>query len=233
MALTVCVTAFNEAGNIEGLAADLDFAMRLSTDSRAVIIDNGSADHTWELLQKYFSGDSRITIHKLEENHGYGGGLRAAVELAQTDYVLLLSADRQYTPRDLQAAISVHDRLDYPVFLIGKRVKRYDPFQARMVSKGYSLLMRMILGIPILDVNSQPKILPKTLLKSNAYRLSDSFFLDAQLVSLAMKEKLTFVEINVEFLNRRVGVSSWSGRRFRTYLSTIRAALAWRREIRK
>ena len=64
----------------------------------ALIVENGSTDHTWEKLQKISDGDSRFKILKLSRNFRMDGGLTAGLEYVDSDACVLMTADLQDPP---------------------------------------------------------------------------------------------------------------------------------------
>lgn len=229
--VTLCITAFNEQDNLDALVDDLCWLHSELPEIKVVVVDNGSTDATAEVLQlRENEFVSWLTFIRLSENLGYGGGLRKAVEASESKYVALLSADRQYPISDVKASIlsfqeDVGSKGERLVF-VGDRVNREDPFAAKMVSKIYSLVARLLITSGHLDINAQPKIFNRSLIMDHEVPWSESFFFDAQIIAAAQRLGNTVVTTPVTFVNRRHGKSSWSGQRIRVYRQTL--AEMWR-----
>ena len=58
----------------------------LSNAHEIVMLDDGSTDGTWKLLQNLKRKDKNITIHKNKENIGIAYSFNKMVELSQTKY---------------------------------------------------------------------------------------------------------------------------------------------------
>ena len=225
MSVTLCITAFNEHENLHDLIKDLTWLHAQQIDLQVVIVDNGSTDDTWRTLQvESLEHGEWLSIVRLGENRGYGGGLRSAIEAAGTETVALLSADRQYLIEDVLQAIrefqSSAQEESSRLILVGNRKERYDPKSAKFVSWFYSRTVRLLLGTELMDVNSQPKIFGRELL-TQKIPWSDSFFFDAQLIAVAQRLNFKLISSPVRFVNRRYGKSSWSGQRIKVYRETL------------
>ena len=225
MSVTLCITAFNEHENLNDLIKDLTWLHAQQIDLQVVIVDNGSTDDTWRTLQvESLEHGEWLSIVRLGENRGYGGGLRSAIEVAGTETVALLSADRQYPIEDVLQAIrefqSSAQEESSRLILVGNREERYDPKSAKFVSWFYSRTVRLLLGTELMDVNSQPKIFGRELL-TQKIPWSDSFFFDAQLIAVAQRLNFKLISSPVRFVNRRYGKSSWSGQRIKVYRETL------------
>lgn len=96
----VIVPAYNEEDCIEELVRRLlaVFDSEPDYEFRAIIVENGSSDRTWELLQVAAAQDSRICVLKLSRNFRMDGGLTAGLEYARADAVVFMTADLQDPP---------------------------------------------------------------------------------------------------------------------------------------
>lgn len=96
----VIIPAYNEQDCIQELARRLSSLFDLETtyDWRAIIVENGSADRTWELLQEIAQNDPRFTVLRLSRNFHMDGGLTAGLEYATADAAVFMAADLQDPP---------------------------------------------------------------------------------------------------------------------------------------
>ena len=98
--IEVVVPAYNEEDCIQELAARLlaVFDANPEYDWNTIIVENGSADATWSLLQDAANSDSRIKVLRLARNFGMDGGLTAGLSYATGDAVVFMTADLQDPP---------------------------------------------------------------------------------------------------------------------------------------
>ncbi len=98
--ISVVVAAFNEEGCVEELARRLTavFDENPAYDFEVIVVENGSTDRTWELLEKIYEADSRFRIVQLARNFRMDGGITAGLEYATGDAAVIMVADLQDPP---------------------------------------------------------------------------------------------------------------------------------------
>jgi len=98
--ISIVVPAFNEEDCIEELARRLIRVMNnLSRyDFEILIVDNGSTDRTWLLLQRLAEVDKRFKPFRLSRNFGTDGGITAGLDVATGDACVIMTADLQDPP---------------------------------------------------------------------------------------------------------------------------------------
>jgi dolichol-phosphate mannosyltransferase len=96
---SLVVPAYNEEGVIEELVAHLVSVMdSLDGDAEAILVDDGSSDGTWELMQQAAAADPRVRLVRLSRNFGHQVALTAGVDVARGDAVVVMDADLQDPP---------------------------------------------------------------------------------------------------------------------------------------
>jgi len=98
--ITIIVPAYNEEACIEELARQLTavFAVNDRYDFETLIIENGSVDRTWEILQTINARDPRFKVIRLARNFRMDGGITAGLHYAVGDAVVFMTADLQDPP---------------------------------------------------------------------------------------------------------------------------------------
>ena len=98
--ISIVVPAFNEEDCIDELARRLTAVMDGLTNYQfeALIVENGSTDMTWSLLQRIATSDKRFKPIRLSRNFGMDGGVTAGLELATGDACVIMTADLQDPP---------------------------------------------------------------------------------------------------------------------------------------
>ena len=81
-------------------------APRIAPDSRLVLVDDGSADATWELIRTYHAEDERVTGIRLGKNRGHQNALTAGLMWARERCDITISIDA-----DLQDDIDAMDAM--------------------------------------------------------------------------------------------------------------------------
>ena len=98
--ISIIVPAFNEELCIEELARRLKLVFEANDryDFETLIVENGSTDRTWDLLQTLHAEDPRFKVIRLARNFRMDGGITAGLSFAQGDAVVFMTADLQDPP---------------------------------------------------------------------------------------------------------------------------------------
>ncbi|OBA76659.1 glycosyltransferase [Mycobacterium sp. 1554424.7] len=74
-----------------------------------VLVDDGSSDRTWEVIEKAAVEDSRVVGVRLMRNHGHQLALTAGLSVCRGDRVLIIDADLQDPPELLPDMMALMD----------------------------------------------------------------------------------------------------------------------------
>jgi glycosyltransferase involved in cell wall biosynthesis len=98
--ISIVIPAFNEEDCLEELCRRLQtvFSQCPRYSFEVLIVENGSTDGTFDLLQKIVSSDNRFKIIQLARNFRMDGGLTAGLHYASGDALVLMTADLQDPP---------------------------------------------------------------------------------------------------------------------------------------
>ena len=96
---SLVVPAHDEEAVVLELASRLAKVMdMLDGSAEAILVDDGSHDRTYELMQQVARDDARFRLVRLSRNFGHQIALTAGVDLAAGDAVIVLDADLQDPP---------------------------------------------------------------------------------------------------------------------------------------
>ncbi|HEY3411417.1 MAG TPA: glycosyltransferase family 2 protein [Armatimonadota bacterium] len=101
--LSILIPVFNEAATVAATIARVR-SVELPIEREIVIVDDGSTDGTWPLLQSLAGPDLRLLRHP--GNYGKGAALRTALDAARGDLCVVQDADLEYDPEDLPRLIA-------------------------------------------------------------------------------------------------------------------------------
>lgn len=98
--ISIIIPAYNEEDCVEELANRLKrlFLIESNYEFEVFIIENGSTDRTWELLEGIHAQDKRFKVIKLSRNFRMDGGITAGLEFVTGDACVLMTADLQDPP---------------------------------------------------------------------------------------------------------------------------------------
>ncbi|MEO0981174.1 MAG: glycosyltransferase family 2 protein [Pseudomonadota bacterium] len=144
-ALSVVVPCFNEEENLKALldrtraAAEASFG----EDYEIVLVDDGSNDRTWPMIEEAAEASAQIIAIKLSRNHGHQIALTSGLALARGEVILVIDADLQ-DPPELLADMLATMRAEGADVVYGKRKTRKGEtwFKKASASLFYRLLAR-------------------------------------------------------------------------------------------
>ncbi len=163
--LSIVVPVFEEAESLPELAR----AIRAACDGAGYrfevwLIDDGSRDASWEVIQALHEEDPRFAGVRLRRNYGKSAALALGFERARGRYVVTLDADLQDDPAEIPGLI---DRLEEGYDLVsGWKQKRQDPLSKTIPSRFFNFVTRKISGIPLHDFNCGLKAYRQEVVKS-------------------------------------------------------------------
>ncbi|MDR0222802.1 MAG: glycosyltransferase family 2 protein [Oscillospiraceae bacterium] len=97
--LSVIVPAFNEGGNIAAAAGAVSGILTENgVDFEIIFIDDGSADDTWEYIEKARAADKRIRGVRFSRNFGKEGAVFAGLSRAGGACAVVIDCDLQHPP---------------------------------------------------------------------------------------------------------------------------------------
>jgi len=148
---SIVVPFHNEEENVTALYARLKQAMEQVSDNfELVLVDDGSSDRTYKLLEEIAAVDSRVLVVKLRRNFGQTSALAAGFDHSTGEFVLAMDGDLQHDPNDIPLFIEKLEE-GYDV-VSGWRKERIDNFIfRRLPSSCANWLMAKLSGVDIHD----------------------------------------------------------------------------------
>lgn len=92
--ISIIVPVFNEAGNIENLFDNLQST--LAEDFEVIFVNDGSTDESLSVIKKIQASNSKVKFLSFTRNFGHQYALRAGIEHAIGDAIVMMDADLQH-----------------------------------------------------------------------------------------------------------------------------------------
>src|SRR3989475_8324153 len=150
--------AFNEERTVEIILAHV---LDRPEVGEVIVVDDGSTDRTWEILQDVAAHDSRVKPLRQEVNAGKGAALRRAISELRMPFALVQDADLEYDPRDYPALLQplLEDRADVVYGVRGFAGQTAYSFWFVVGNKLVTLATNMLFDCYISDMETGYKVL--------------------------------------------------------------------------
>lgn len=204
--LSLVLPMYNEEDNARQVALELQTELaREGINHELVLVDNGSTDHTGQILARLAHENHAIKVVRVPVNQGYGWGIINGLRWASGDYLGFMGGDGQVKPPDV---IKVFRKLVDGEYQICKvtRYRREDGVTRRIVSLIFNKLFVYTFKVNVGDINGSPKIMTRQFYQKLNLSCKD-WFLDAEVMLKAVALGASIGEVPVVF-NPRLGGSS-------------------------
>ena len=216
----IIIPSYNEGENLPKLLSNLDAIIKKKPFS-VILVNNGSTDNTKDILDKFNDQFEWLNILHIEKNIGYGHGIASGLQLSTADIIGWTHADLQFEMSALVVGIQTAEQ-NPNIIVKGRRVGTR--LSSKVTTFGMSLMGKIIMGLPLMDINAQPKIFSRGFYEKNIKGDSPvDFSFDLFFLWRALKSKSKIQEINVLFLNRNAGIAKGGGASIRTIIT-----ISWR-----
>jgi glycosyltransferase involved in cell wall biosynthesis len=144
--LSVVIPVFNESSLIDELIKRVKTNVQLITeDFEIILVDDGSTDRTWEIIEFEVKKEKRIRGLKFSRNFGHHYAITAGLHNSKGDWVVVMDGDLQDRPEVIpelyRKALNGFD----VVFV--SRIKRQDPFLYLTAQKLFYFGLNILSGI--------------------------------------------------------------------------------------
>ncbi len=153
MDLSVIIPVYNEEKSLPEL---MDWITRVLKDYaltyEVVFVDDGSNDHSWEIIEKLARSNNTIRAIHFRRNYGKAAALHSGFQAAKGDVVITMDADLQDNPEEIPELYRMITEENYDL-VSGWKKKRHDPINKRWPSKLFNWAARRYTGIKLHDFN--------------------------------------------------------------------------------
>jgi dolichol-phosphate mannosyltransferase len=205
---TIVIPVYNEEDVVGHLLSEIrTFVQTWSGDYELLLVDDGSADRTAEIVGKQFADWPQGKLIRLSQNCGQAAALFYGMKCARGQVVILLDGDGQNDPLDIPNILAPLNEVDMSV---GIRVNRQDSFVRRTMSRLANATRSRILGDGVVDSGCGIKAFHR--------RVVDAFIpmrtLYSFIPALAISAGFTIRQVPVRHRPRSGGKSKYGVRQF-------------------
>jgi dolichol-phosphate mannosyltransferase len=196
MKLSVIIPAYNEMATIEEV---LRHVRAVDIDKEIIVADDCSTDGTREFLQS----QPDVVLVASPTNLGKGASIRAALEHAGGEIVIIQDADLEYDPDDYPKLIKpiIDGKADMVYgsrFLQGRPKMRFANYYA---NKLFALMATILYGVRVSDEATCYKAFRTDVLKSLDLRCN-RFEFCPEVTARLLKRRYRFIEVPIWYKAR-------------------------------
>ena len=167
MNISIIIPLLNEEESLPELAEWIKRVMLANNYSYEIImIDDGSTDNSWKIIEELRSRNNNIKGIKLQRNYGKSAALNEGFKAAQGDIVITMDADMQDSPDEIPELCKMISEGDFDI-VSGWKKKRYDNKLTKNIpSKLFNAAARSMSKIKLHDFNCGLKAYKRKVVKS-------------------------------------------------------------------
>jgi glycosyltransferase involved in cell wall biosynthesis len=169
--ISIIIPLLNEKESLMELINSIDEVMKAySFTNEIILIDDGSTDGSWELIQNLSIDKKNIKGIKFLRNYGKSQALHAGFLKSKGEVVFTMDADLQDDPKEIPEMYNMITNDNYDL-VSGWKKKRYDSLLSKNIpSKIFNFAARLTSGIKLNDFNCGLKAFKRDVIKSiNVY----------------------------------------------------------------
>lgn len=205
--LYIIIPAYNEEANIEKVIEQW-YPVAEAHNGQMVIIDDGSKDKTYEILQRSEKTHPLLTA-LTKKNGGHGATILYGYHYAMehhADYIFQTDSDGQTLPEEFGMFWANRKRYD---MIIGQRRHRGDGFDRLVVTRVLRLVIGVCFRVRVPDANTPYRLMRCQTLERYIDLIPKDFNLTNVLISVIFAKKGCRVKwFPVTFLPRQGGKNS-------------------------
>jgi glycosyltransferase involved in cell wall biosynthesis len=218
--LSLVLPAHNEAENIEIVVRQaLKILPSFTDDFEVIVVNDGSRDATGDIINRLAAEDDRVRAIHHPRNRGYGAALTSGFEASAGDYVMFMDSDRQFDIADLALLSPFVGRFD---IVAGFRKERQDEFHRKLFAETFNLVVRVLFGVHMRDIDSAFKVFRGDMLRSLELTAPGAL-INTEIQAKLRRQGASLVQIGVNHYPRVAG--SATGGSFRVIARAMKETI--------
>jgi len=226
LSLTVFFPCYNEEANVERTtSAALKACRRIADDFEIIIVDDGSKDRTGPIADRLAAEHPEVRAVHNRPNLGYGGALQRGYREASKDWVFYTDGDGQFDFEEIDRLLPLLEEYDA---VSAYRLDRKDPIIRKVNAFGWTVLVNLVFGLRLRDIDCAFKIFPRSLFDRIEMK-SRGALIDAEVLARAARLGYRIGQVGVHHYPRTEGQQT--GANLRVILRAFKELFKLRKEI--
>ena len=209
--LTVVIPARDEEGCICSTVQHLNLELRLQkVPHEIIVVDDGSSDHTWQLLQDLQKNLPELKPIQNKGQNGFGRAIICGLDQMTGDAVVIMMADESDDCRDVvrywQELNSGYDCVFGSRFIKGGCTIDY-PLLKYVLNRLANFFLKVLFRIRLNDTTNAFKAYRREVIEGCRPLIAPHFNLTVELPLKAIVRGFSWTVIPITWRNRRSGVA--------------------------
>lgn len=150
--LSIVIPALNEREALPALLEEIERSCDgLGLDWEAIVVDDGSTDGTFALVEELARERPWLRGMRLRRNFGKSAALAAGIERSAGTRIVTIDGDCQDDPADIPALLACLD--EGADLASGWKLDRQDPLSRRLASRVFNRVASWLTGVSMHDMN--------------------------------------------------------------------------------
>jgi len=205
--VSIILPIYNESDSIGNLIiSSLDILRPIFTNFEMILVNDGSTDHTGEIIDGLAIKYKNLKVIHHECNLNYGSAIRSGFAKAQYPIAVFMDSDSQF---DISQINKLFEFADTHEIVTGIRKKRMDSSLRVLLGYLYNWVTCKMFNIPLQEVSCGFKLFQRE--RVNALELkSKSGFINVEIFVKAREKNYAIKEVLMEHYPRKKGRSKSS-----------------------
>ena len=211
MRLSVVIPARNEEGNIALTVNAVSSTLRREgIGYEIIVVDDGSTDHTGDLVREISLKDRDVHLITNSGRHGFGMAVQVGLQYATGDVIAIMMADCSDSPEDLVAYYRKtqegYDCVFGSRFISGSVIVDY-PAHKLLLNRLANHFIRFLFQISCNDLTNAFKCYRREVIQAMQPLISPHFNLTVEMPLKAVVRGFSYAVVPISWRNRSSGVS--------------------------
>lgn len=150
--VSLVVPAYGEGSHLaRSLEVMRQEVAKAGEDYEIVVVDDGSADNTWEVLTAEAAADPKLRALRLSRNFGKESAIAAGLHFARGEATIVLDADLQHPPALIPKMVEVWRKSGADIVRARKLPNEKESWRLRLQRRFFNGIFTRLSGVDLTD----------------------------------------------------------------------------------